>query len=118
MRAFTHSGLRTALNKVKGANTDQSVQELFRRPGAFSGPILSPIFAQRMARTFIDAQAKREDADNDLNEPFSEADANSLNLRAERAMRDWNAADSADDRDFKHALCLLFLLKGQLRRES
>ena len=45
-------------------------------------------------------------------------DANVLIARVENAIRDWTAAGSREARDFKHALYLLMLLKGQLKRDS
>lgn len=117
-RAFTHAGLRRALSSVAGATVEPSVQGLFRTPNAGAGPVSVPIFAQEMAKAFLDAQAKREDADYDLNKPLSEADARLLRSRVRRAIAGWRAARSVGDRDFKGALCLLCLLKGQARREG
>jgi hypothetical protein len=36
-------------------------------------------------------------------------------IRLQHAIAGWKAAKTAEDRDFKHALCVLILLKGQLR---
>jgi len=83
-----------------------------------AGPLAAaPLFAQNLARAFIDAQTKRESADYDLNEPLSETDARVLRLRVRRAIGNWRAANTSADRDFKHALYILILLKGQLRQE-
>jgi hypothetical protein len=71
-----------------------------------------------MAAAFSDAQAKRHDADYDLNEALTELDAQNLIARVEREIAAWRAANTAEDRDFKHALCVLMLLKGQIRREA
>ena len=84
-------------------------------PGGMPGPMASPAFAQNVAKAFSDAQAKRHDADYDLNKVLSEQDAKLLRRRIERAVGGWLAAKTAADRDFKHALCMLMLLKGKLR---
>ncbi|OYW35816.1 MAG: hypothetical protein B7Z42_13725 [Brevundimonas sp. 12-68-7] len=70
-----------------------------------------------MAAAFSDSQAKRHDADYDMNASLSETDALVLATRVERAISDWSTARTAADRDFKHALCLLLVLKGKLRTE-
>src|SRR6266699_3301941 len=75
IRSFTHKGIKTALNKVKGQNVDPSAVDFFRQPGAGGGPVRSPGFVRSLATAFSDAQAKRHDADYNLNEPLSEADA-------------------------------------------
>jgi len=77
-----------------------------------------PIFAQNLARAFLDAQTKRESADYDLNEPLSETDAILLRVRVRRAIKSWRAARTQADRDFKDALSILLLLKGQLRQDA
>lgn len=64
-----------------------------------------------------DAQAKRHDADYDLNKPLSELDALIVHSRVTQAIRQWRGATSAADKDFKHALCMLMLLKGKLRSD-
>jgi hypothetical protein len=116
-RTITHKGLRTALDKVRGAQVNQSV-EIFFQLGAAGQPIFPPSFAQNLARAFIDAQTKRESADYDLNEPLSETDARVLRIRVRRVIRSWRAATTKVDRDFKHALAILILLKGQLRQDA
>ena len=117
-RTLTHAGLRATLDKIKGTNVDASFEEFLRHPPALAGAVATPVFAQRIARAFLDAQTKRQDADYDLNKPLSEADARLLRLRASRAMAGWRAAKTGADQDFKHALCVLLLLKGQLRKEN
>jgi hypothetical protein len=52
-----------------------------------------------------------------MNKVLSERDARLLRVRVKRVIAAWRAATSADDRDFKHAVCILFVLKGQLRPE-
>lgn len=117
-RTLTHSGIRTALNKVRSQTVDKSVEELLRQPASPAGPVRSPPYVQEIARAFLDAEAKREDADYDLNKPLSEADARLLRSRVRRAIAGWRAANTVADKDFKHALCMLFVLKGQLRKEN
>lgn len=109
-RAVTHQGARLALEKIKGPRLDNSVSAFFGVP--------APPFAVDLARAFADAQTKRLDADYDLNKPLSEADARLLRLRVRRIIKNWRAATTAADRDFKHALCLLILMKGKLRSDS
>jgi hypothetical protein len=94
------------------------VAELLRPTTQPIGPVLSPAFARSFAAAFSDAQAKRHDADYDLNEPLTELDAQNLIVRVEREIAEWRAAKTPADRDFKHALCVLMLLKGQMRRET
>jgi hypothetical protein len=118
VRTFTRAGIKTALDKVRGTNVDQAVADFLRQPGAAAGPVLCPAFAQVLAKSFADAQAKRHDADYDLNKQLSETDARLLRSRVKRAIDAWRAADAPSDRDFKHALCMLMLLKGQLRRDQ
>lgn len=114
-RTVTHRGMRTTLDKIRGAQINQTVQAFFQGAGQ---PVAAPLFAQNLARAFLDAQTKRESADYDLNEPLSETDARVLRLRVRRAIRNWRAANTSTDRDFKHAPYILILLKGQLRQEA
>lgn len=117
-RVVTHNGAKTALAKVRGGRIDASVEEFLRPPGEAVGPITPPLFVRNLANVFIDAQAKRHDADYDLNKPLSELDARLLRIRAEGVIAGWRAANTTTDRDFKNALCVLILHKGQLRIES
>lgn len=117
-RVLTHRGLRTALDKVRGATVDASVVDFLRPTSAGSGPVQVPRFVQALARAFGDAQDKRHDADYDLNKPLSETDARLLLSRVQRVIGDWRGATSLPDKDFKHALSVLILLKGQLRSEQ
>jgi uncharacterized protein (UPF0332 family) len=117
IRTFTHAVIKTTLDKVRSHNIDPAMADFLRQPGAMTGPVASPAFAQNMARRFYDAQTKRHDADYDLNKALSEADASLLIWETERAIIGWLRANTAADRDSKHALCMLMLLKGQLRRE-
>jgi hypothetical protein len=70
-----------------------------------------------LASAFSAAQAKRHDADYNLNEALSEKDARLLAARVGDAIADWRGANTAADKDFKHALCMLMLLKGHLRQQ-
>jgi hypothetical protein len=117
-RSFAHSGIRAALDKVKGAYVDQSLEDFLRSTTAPTGRVPSPAFVQNVAKTFSDALAKRHDADYDMNKPLSEADERLVRARVKAAIAGWRSANGAADRDFKTALCMLMLLKGQLRREN
>jgi uncharacterized protein (UPF0332 family) len=115
-RVLTHSGIRAAFDKIRGEDVDRSVADFLLGIQGAARPA-TPIFAREMARVFIDAKSKREDADYDRNKTLSEADATILISRIEGAVADWHLANSATDRDFKHALFILMLLKGKLRSE-
>ena len=114
-RCFTHTGLRNALDRVKGRVIDGSVDELFRSDAGAGTP--SPPFAQTLSHAFLDAYVQRNDADYDLNKVPDEEDARLLIARVRTAVQAWRDASSPTDRDFKHALCLLMLLKGRLRQD-
>lgn len=116
-RVFTHKGMKTALEKVRGANVNTSVADLLRPRGSSAAVVAVPKFARDMAAAFSDAQAMRHEADYDLNALLSEQDARLLRARVKRAISGWRAARGAADKDFKHALCMLMLVKGQLRGE-
>jgi hypothetical protein len=117
-RVLTHSGMRGTFDKIRGATIDGTIGDFLRPSTVPVGPVRSPVFAQNMAKAFLDAQAKRNDADYDLNVPLSVSDARLLKARVEHAIAGWRSADSPSERDFKHALCMLLLLKGQLRKET
>ena len=117
-RTSSHAGMKTALEKIRGAHVDPSVEDFLRPSGTGASPIVAPAFARNVAAAFSDAQAKRHDADYDLNRALSEVDARLLISRVRRAIAAWRAANSAADKDFKTALCMLMVLKGQLRREN
>ena len=114
-RSFTHSGIRTALGKVRGANIDPSIHEFMQGPG---GPVPPPAFAQALAAVFVAVEGARNDADYDLNKMLSVTDAHLAAVRVRLAIEAWRDALSVEDEDFKASLGLLMLLKGQLRRES
>ena len=115
-RTVSHTGMKTALEKVRGDHVDASVAE-FLRAGSGPGPVRVSRFMRDLARAFSDAYTKRQDADYNLNESLSAADARLLRSRARRTIRAWRAAHSAADKDAKNALCVLILLKGQLRSD-
>lgn len=110
-RSIAHKDIKLACERIRGAAIDPKFQQYF-------GLASAPRFAQELARTFPDAQSKRHDADYDLNKALSEADARLLEARVRRVVRRWRKATSASDRDFKHAVCALILLKGSLRSEN
>lgn len=112
VRTITHRGAKVALDKIKGPAIDSSVADFFK-PGA-----VAPLFARDLARAFSDAQAKRLDADYDLNKPLSELDGRLLRGRVRRVIAAWRAADSPEDRVFKQAMYLLILLGGKVRSEA
>jgi hypothetical protein len=116
-RTITHKGIKTTFDKLRGTNVEMSVLEFVRPRGHAGGAVATPIFVQNLAKTFIDAQAKRHDADYDLNTPLSENDARLLRSRVRRAISGWRAATAPADRDMKAAICTLILLKGQLRAD-
>ena len=116
-RTVSHAGLKLALEKVSGANVNDSIAEFMRHGGA-PGPVPTPRFMRNLARAFSDAHTKRRDADYNLDEVFSEADARLLRGRVRQVIRGWRAATAAEDRDAKHALCMLVVLKGQLRADQ
>jgi hypothetical protein len=114
-RTVTHNGIKMSLDKVRGARVDTSVEDFLRFPGSVPASVPSPPFVRNLANAFIDAQAKRYDADYDMNKLLSELDARLLRTRAGRVILAWREANTQADRDFKNALCVLILLKGQLR---
>jgi hypothetical protein len=115
IRTMSHTGLTVAFGKLKGATVDRSVEDLFRLPGTAPGPIVAPGFVQQLAAAYLDAKAKREDADYNLNEPLSETDARQLRRRVRNAIQSWRGATTQPDRDTKHAVAILLSLKGKLR---
>ncbi len=114
-RTISHKGLKTALDKVRGSVVDRSVEDFLRPIEAAQGRVVPPPFAKSLADAFDDAQTKRLDADYDMNKALSELDAKILAARIQRCIDAWRTARGDADRDFKHALCILMLLKGQLR---
>lgn len=117
IRTVSHKAIKTTLEKVRGGSVDSTLEEFLRTPGGPDGQVAPPAFVQNLARAFVDAQVKRHDADYDMNRVLSEVDARLLSARVKRVIAAWRAATTVQDRDFKHALCVLILLKGQLRTE-
>ena len=117
-RTLTHTGVKFALDKVRGMSADVSVADFLRQVGGPAANVTVPPFIQNIAKAFADAQAKRHDADYDLNKALSEVDARLLRARVRRVIAAWRGATSKADRDFKHALCILMLLKGRLRPDQ
>ena len=113
-RSFKHDGLVNSLNRLKSEFAPSDYAEFLRKGGG-DQPVATPHFVRSMASVFADAQHKRHDADYDLNKSLGENDAKAIIARTERAIADWRAADSASDRDFKHALSILLLIQGKLR---
>lgn len=113
-RIFTHNGMRAAFAKVTGQRVGADIQEFLRFANG-SGPVPTPAFVREMATTFLEARVQRHEADYDLNASLIELDARTLVDRVDDAIRGWTAASTRQDRDFKHALCLLMLLDGRLR---
>jgi len=116
-RTISHKGLKTALDKVRGKAVDKSVADFLKPVRAAAGPVAAPAFVRNIANVFVDAREKRLEADYDLNETLGEEDARALADRVKTSIDAWRAATNDADRDFKHALCILMLLKGQLRLE-
>jgi hypothetical protein len=107
-RAFTHTGMRQALERVQKPNVAPALL-------GFLGVAHPPPFARTLAQAFAHAQELRHEADYDLNASLSETDALLLLSEVETAFDEWHAARTDADRDFKAALCLLMLLKGELK---
>jgi hypothetical protein len=114
-RVLTHAGMKAALEKVRGVNVDQAISDFLRPRSGAAGPVPSPSFARSMAAAFSDAQAKRHDADYNLDEPLSELDARRLLARVAQVIAAWRSATTIAEKDFKHAIFMLLVLKGQLR---
>ncbi|WP_376866063.1 hypothetical protein [Brevundimonas staleyi] len=110
-RVLTHKGAKTALGKIRGARIDESLTPFF-------GVAVAPDFARTFAQVFADAQAKRHEADYDLNATLDEADALVLIDRVRGAIAGWSGSATRDDRDFKHAICLLVVFKGKLKPDD
>lgn len=116
-RTVAHKAIKTALDRVRGNTVDQQFADFFRYKASIGLPV-PPRFVREMARVFSDAQSKRHDADYNLQEALSARDAQLLHRRVRLAIRLWRESKTAEDRDFKKALCLLIVLKGQLRSDN
>lgn len=117
-RCISHKGAKTAFDKARGTNINDSVEDFLRPKSGGTGRVPTPVFVQNLAKAFVDAQAKRHDADYDLNTPLSERDARLLLSRVTRVIQAWRNASTPADRDMKSALCTLILLDGKLRVDS
>jgi hypothetical protein len=116
-RTISHKGAKAAFDKVRGEYAEASVAGFLCPAGADASTVPVPSFVRNLAKVFADAQAKRHDADYDMNKQLSALDAKLLRSRVRRVIADWRKAATPSDRDFKHALCLLIMLKGQLRSD-
>jgi hypothetical protein len=117
-RVFTHAGIKKTLDKISGAKVDASVRDFLRPRHAAGDDFSAPDFARHLAKVFSELQLKRHEADYDLNALIGKVDARIMILRVAAAISDWRTADTSDDHDFKKAVSVLMLLKGELRRES
>jgi hypothetical protein len=117
-RELTHTGVKSALDRVRGSKVEASVAEFFRTGPASSIPVPSPDFVRTMAGAFADAQAARHLADYDRNTLTIAANASKILDRVEEAIAEWKAANTPHDRDFKHAVSILIALKGKLRTDK
>jgi hypothetical protein len=81
-RTVTHKGIKTTLDKIRGQHVDASIADFLRPPGITLPPVAAPLFVRNLANAFVDAQAKRHDADYDMNKLLSELDARLLSTRA------------------------------------
>ena len=113
-RLLSHGGMKAAFERVRARALDSVIADFVRNPGA-TQPV--PAFAHNLAVVFCDAQAKRHDADYDMNAALSETDAVLLIRRVDQAIAGWLAATDPVSRDFKNAMSLLLLFKGKLRSE-
>lgn len=116
-RVLTHAGLKLALDKVRGREADSGIADLLRPAGTGVAAVIVPDFARNMAANFADLQAERHDADRDWNTTFAMIDALLRCDSVADAIAAWESADTPVDRDVKHALALLMLLRGRLRAD-
>jgi uncharacterized protein (UPF0332 family) len=114
-RSFTHAGLRTTFEKLRGANINASVAHFFVGHGLQVANAPTPAFARQFANVFLDALSKREEADYDRNVDLGEQDAHILTTRVEDAIRGWIQADGPAERDLKNAIYTLLVVRGQLK---
>jgi hypothetical protein len=116
-RTVSHRAVASACTKISGAQVDRSV-ERFMRSGPGVTPVTLPRFVRDLAKTFLDAQQQREDADYDLSSTIGLQDVLTLRDRVRRVIGDWRSANSPSDRDAKQATCGLIVLRGQLRASN
>ena len=92
----------------------KAATRLLARPAGRRGPIGSAYVRRRISTSyyalfhFLLEEVTRRVA----------RTGNGLRGRVRRVIRAWRNADVKADRDFKHALSILILLRGQLRVES
>lgn len=110
-RIVSHRGLKRTLSKVGGGAISPDLHEYF-------GVVVAPEFIRTLAVVTLRAQDQRLEADYDLNAVVSETTATVLIDDVEAAIAGWQANNNVADRDFKHALGLLLVLQGQLRRDE
>lgn len=110
-RIVSHRSLKRTFSKVGGGAISADLHEYF-------GVEAAPEFVRVLALVTLRAQDQRLEADYDLNAIASEANARVLIDDVEAAISGWQRSNEAADRDFKHALSLLLILQGQLRRDD
>lgn len=98
-RTVAHAGVKSALDKVRGTMVDPSVAAFLGSPTAANDAVATPRFVRDLARAFLDAQAKRHDADYDMNKKLGEADARLLHSRVRDVVRLWRASQTAAERE-------------------
>lgn len=110
-RVLTHGGMKAGFDRIRGVTLHSSVIAYFGVPA-------SPVFARDTAKLFIQAQDQRHQADYDLNASLIETEARLLIDRIDDNILAWQRARTVAERDFKHALCLLLIVKGRLRNDD
>jgi uncharacterized protein (UPF0332 family) len=110
-RIISHKGLKRTLSKVGGGAISPDLRDYF-------GIDVAPDFIRDLSKAILQAQDQRLEADYDLNASFSEATARTLIDDVRAAIDGWQAGNDPASRDFKHALSLLLVLQGQLRRDD
>lgn len=73
-RTIGHASIKRTLDKARGGTFDLAILP-FISSDVNAVPLAVPRFVRNLALAFIDAHAKREDADYNLNEELSAADA-------------------------------------------
>lgn len=117
-RQFAHAGLKASYQFVRGPFINNAnAADFMRWPPTATGRVEVPAFARNMADAFLDAQKTRHEADYDFSAAFNERDARLMIEGAEKVMREWWAASTAESRKFKEGLYALMVLGGRLRSE-
>ena len=91
-RTISHRGMKTTLEKGRGTRAETSFEDFLRPVSSATGPVTPPRFVQDLAKAFADAQAKRHEADYDMNKVLSERDARLLRVRVNRVIAACRAA--------------------------